>query len=745
MAQINVLSKETIDKIAAGEVVERPASVVKELLENAVDAGARAITVEIKEGGISFIRVTDNGCGMEHAQAPKAFLRHATSKIRTANDLSHIASLGFRGEALSSIAAVSRVELITKTAGELTGLRYRIEGGEEVEAEEVGAPDGTTFLIRNLFFNTPVRKKFLKQPQTEGGYVSDLMEHMALANPDISFQYINNGQVRFHTSGNGDLREIIYRIYGRDISCALLPVDVTQQGIHMEGFLGKPEINRANRNFEIYFVNGRFIKSNLVSKAMEEGYRKYVMQHKFPFAVLHFHIDAGEVDVNVHPTKMEVRFTNQPVLYNFIASQVEEALHQVELIPEVSLSKPERKTGKTLPAGTLPEPFEKKRAAKAEGASFAHVKAGAAEGETISAETIPAVGSAVESQAKKTGADTYGEAESQESGIGKNSAKWQEFRNYTAERANEKNAESIAKEYLPEENKTYSGAAEQAVAQGMRYTVPAHAGFVSAGTKGMGAETETETESSMEPEGESFFVDQRIMPKKEELSQRADAASEAEVSKHNSVEKPEQLNLFEEKLLTQEAKGNYQILGQIFHTYWLIAFHDKLFIVDQHAAHEKVKYERFMKRLEERNVESQMLNPPVIVTLTGKEEAVLKESAGVFSEMGFEIEAFGGNEYALRSVPAELYGCSESGLFKEMLDELTEGDIHGAPAVVRQRIATMACKAAVKGNTSFDCAGMEALMEQLLALEDPYHCPHGRPTIISMSKYEIEKKFKRIV
>ena len=673
MAQIHVLSKDTIDKIAAGEVVERPSSVVKELLENAIDAGAAAVTVEIKEGGISFIRVTDNGCGIDKTQVSKAFLRHATSKIQSAEDLAHIISLGFRGEALSSIAAVSRMELITKTKEDLTGLRYLIEGGEEKEQEEIGAPDGTTIIVRNLFFNTPVRKKFLKQPQTEGGYISDLMEHMALSNPQISFKYINNGQIRFHTSGNGNLPEIIYRIYGRDISSALIPIEVEEHGIRMWGYLGKPEINRANRNFEIYFVNGRFIKSNLISKAIEEGYRSYVMQHKFPFAVLHFQIDSGEIDVNVHPTKMEVRFTNQSRLYDFISAQILNALHCMELIPEVRLDQRKEAEGEKLPAGAVPEPFEKERAWK--------------EGHTS---LMPATQAPViEPPAKAM--------------------------------------------YLTND------AAVKRVA-----------------------------------EEEVFFVEQRISPKKEENVQNAekmqevlqnrpfqriigmeDAAKASETAKnqnnvikaseHILVEKPVQMNFFEEKLLTKEAKTEYKIMGQIFDTYWLVAFRDKLFIIDQHAAHEKVKYESFMKQLEENGVQSQMLNPPVIITLSGREEAILKESMDIFESMGFEIEEFGGNAYAIRSVPTDLYGCSESELFTEMLDELAEGQLKGAPEVIRQRIATMACKAAVKGNMSFDRAGMEALIDELLNLEDPYHCPHGRPTIISMSKYEIEKKFKRIV
>lgn len=635
MAQIHILSKETIDKIAAGEVVERPSSVVKELLENAVDAKASAITVEIKEGGISFIRVTDNGCGIDREQVPLAFLRHATSKIHTAEDLSHIISLGFRGEALSSIAAVSRMELITKTEETLTGIRYLIEGGEEVESEEIGAPNGTTILVRNLFYNTPVRKKFLKAPQTEGGYISDLMEHMAMAHPHISFKYVNNGQLRFHTAGNGNLQEIIYRIYGKDISKALLPLDIREQGIHMYGFLGKPEINRANRNFEIYFVNGRFIKSSLIGKAIEEGYRKYLMQHKFPFAVLHFTIDSEEIDVNVHPTKMEVRFTNRMKLYDFIETHIREILHAAELIPEAALgeSKAEQEKKQSFPPGIIPEPFE-------------------------------------------------------------------------AARVRSSNIFS---------------AAPNAVAEANRYQANRY------------ADAEKE-------EDEPFFVDNR----KEEQPVSKTSGSRTVVL-DEPVPTPVQMNFFEEKMLTREARKEYHIMGQIFDTYWLIAFRDKLLIIDQHAAHEKVKYERLMEQLKNKQVNSQTLNPPIIVTLSGKEESVYREYETYFREMGFETEVFGGNEYAIRSIPSDLYGHSGGGFFTELLDELSEGPIHGAPDIVRQKLASMACKAAVKGNMAFDAAGIEELIDELLALEDPYHCPHGRPTIISMSQYELEKKFKRIV
>lgn len=662
MAEINLLSKETIDKIAAGEVVERPSSVVKELLENAVDAGAAAVTVEIKEGGISFIRVTDNGCGIPKDQVGKAFLRHATSKICSAEDLSHIASLGFRGEALSSIAAVSRLELITKTREELTGIRYLIEGGEEKEAEEVGAPEGTTILVRSLFFNTPVRRKFLKQPQTEGGYVSDLMEHMALSHPGIAFKYINNGQTRFHTSGNGNLQEIIYRIYGRDIASSLIPIDAEENGIRMQGFLGKPEINRANRNYEIYFVNGRFIKNSLISKALEEGYRSCLMHHKFPFAVLHFTIDARDIDVNVHPTKMEVRFTSQNRLFDFIVRKISLGLQSIELIPQVVLVKEVDAAEKSSSGSEIPEPFEVCRASQQ--------------------------------------AVSYGEAEAgvKASGI---------------------------------------------LAEGGGYRTEAPAAKTRPLPVSAASCTETETASAAGQE-EFLFLDSRT--EKETLQEKEGPAVPSPVPVQPLMaEKPEQLSLFEDRLLTEGARGRYQILGQLFGTYWLIAFQDKLFIMDQHAAHEKVKYETLLRRLENRSLESQLLNPPIVLTLSAKEESAFLEYQSSLEELGFEIDAFGGNEYAVRGVPTDLYGRSGGEMFKEVLDELAEGPLRGTPEVIRQQLASMACKAAVKGNMNFDKPGIEALIDQLLSLEDPYHCPHGRPTVISMSKYEIEKKFKRIV
>ena len=639
MKEINVLDHQTIDKIAAGEVVEKPASVVKELVENAMDAGADAITVEIKEGGISFLRVTDNGEGIEKSQVRNAFLRHATSKIRTADDLTDLVSLGFRGEALASIAAVSMVELITKTPDELLGVRYCIDGGVEKELEEIGAPDGTTIMIRNLFYNTPARKKFLKQAQTEASYISDLMEHLAMSHPEVSFKFVVNGQNRFYTTGNGELLEIIYRIYGKDISDELTPFTHQENGLRITGFLGKPVINRSNRNYEIFYINGRYIRSSLISKAVEEGYREYLMQHKFPFCVLHFQIDTSQIDVNVHPTKMDVRISDAPVFYEKVKSAIHDALHQLEMIPKVVL---EPDTAPVIPVpSSVPEPFESRRIA-----------------------SVPVQSEAISRIYEKSRPLYVQEPENIP--VVKDSA-----------------AEAFPPVSGPEASR-----------------------------------------STLEPQ-EAAVPEPRPKPP--------------------VITKGEQMELFDDRLLSAKAKEQYDILGQLFETYWLIQYQDKLLIIDQHAAHEKVKYERFMKRFYAHNIISQAINPPMIVTLTGREEACYRAHREDFEALGFEIEEFGVSDFAIRGVPLDLYGYREEDFFREILDELVAENVTGTPESIRIRIATMACKAAVKGNMRLTTTEAKELIDELLTLDNPYNCPHGRPTIISMSKYELEKKFKRIV
>lgn len=658
MTAIQILDSATIDKIAAGEVVERPSSVVKELVENALDACADAITVEIKEGGITFIRVTDNGSGIDSSQIRNAFMRHATSKIRSAEDLTHVVSLGFRGEALSSICAVAQVELITKTKDNLTGVRYVCEGAVEKECSEIGAPTGTTVLVKNLFFNTPVRRKFLKQPMTEGGYIIDLMEHMALSRPDTAFKLMVNGQVKFHTSGNGSLKEVIYRIYGKETASQLLPFEKETKGIKVEGYLGKPILNRSNRNFENYYINGRYIKSSLIAKALEDGYSNYLMQHKFPFTVLHFTIDTEMVDVNVHPTKMDVRFTGGNYLYDFVASSVAAALQQREMIPEALLSEEKEEETQKI---KVPEPFEQQRTRQFQ---------------------------------------------------------VMEEQRYEAVRS-------------PSRDIFIREAAEESMKAMADNTSSDDDFFVQIPARVADSTPTLRTEMPVEPAAPGT-----AMPANAEQAEQAPAVK---------TEPPKQLDLFDEKMLTKENRPRYRILGQIFDTYWLIAFTDKLFIVDQHAAHEKVKYERLMKHYHEKDIVTQTLNPPIVVTLSAKEESTFLSCKDVFAGLGFEIEDFGGREYALRGVPVDLYGQEEKTLFLSVLDEMSEGPLHKDLTVVEEKLATKACKSAVKGNHSFSFAEMEALIDELLTLDNPYNCPHGRPTIISMSKYEIEKKFKRIV
>lgn len=634
MAKINILDHQTIDKIAAGEVVERPSSVVKELVENAIDAGADAITVEIKEGGTSFIRVTDNGSGIEKSQVENAFLRHATSKITSADDLTNLVSLGFRGEALASIAAVAQVELITKTPEDLTGVRLLMEGGVVKEREEIGAPQGTTLLVRNLFYNTPPRKKFLKQPRTEGSYVADLMEHLAMSNPQVSFKFLLNGQTKFYTTGSGGLREIVYRIYGKEIADALTDFHCERDGMSVTGLLGKPVINRANRSYEIFYINGRYIRSTLISKAVEEGYREYLMQHKFPFCILHFQVDTEKIDVNVHPSKMEVRIADGPAFYEEVRGAVEDALRGREMIPEVSLS-------------TEKEQRE---------------------------------------EAKK-----------------------------------EEREETRARQAAPEPFETNRILQNRILRQTVEYRVAAD-----------------------EPEE----MPQASLKKPEEMLKAA-VKEPVEIPQAETetvpAGKPEQMELFDGRMLSEKAREQYEIIGQLFETYWLISYQDKLLIVDQHAAHEKVKYERLMRRFREKNIVSQSINPPVIVTLSNREKECYLQHREDFASLGFEIEAFGGNDYAVRGVPMDLYGYTEESFFYEILDELAAETVTGTPEGIRNRIATMACKAAVKGNMRISRQEMEALIDELLTLDNPYNCPHGRPTIVSMSKYEIEKKFKRIV
>ncbi len=610
MSEILLLSQDTIDKIAAGEVVERPFSVVKELTENSVDAGARAVTVEIKDGGISLIRVTDDGCGIPAEEVRSAFLRHATSKIRSIDDLTSMETLGFRGEALSSIAAVAQMEMITKTKESLLGVRYVIEGGREMSLEEIGAPDGTTIIARNLFYHTPARKKFLKSAATEGSSVGDLMERMALSHPGIAFRFISNNDTKMQTSGSGNLLDNIYGIYGREIASNLEKIDAVISPLSITGYIGKPIISRGNRNYENYFVNGRYVKNDVISRAVEEAYKPFLMSHRYPFTVLMIQINPKLLDVNVHPSKMELRFADQGAVYESVYQTLKEALNGKEQIPEFTIQDHREKKATTAPEKKEehPEPFEKVRAKLSQDSPY--------------------------------------------------EPKYPDRRSFDV--------------------------SDDSLMESGNYTL--------------------------------------------------------------KEEKPVQEELFQEdQLLSSQNRKRHKIIGQVFDTYWIVEFDDKMYIIDQHAAHEKVLYERFINQMANKQQTSQMITPPLIVSLSMPEEEMLAKNMDQFQEAGFEIEPFGGREYAIRAVPGDIPGIADEALFHEILDALTDIPARASAEAVREKIASMSCKAAVKGNHPMSVMEADALIDELLSLDNPYNCPHGRPTIITMSKTELEKKFKRIV
>jgi len=704
LRKIAVLDQNTIDKIAAGEVVERPSSVVKELVENAIDAGATAITVEITDGGKKLIRITDNGSGMDAEQVPLAFLRHATSKIEKVEDLTHIASLGFRGEALSSIAAVSQVELITKTPSGISGTRYVIEGGKEQSLEEMGAPEGTTFLIRNLFYNTPARSKFLKSDMTEAGYINTLMEQLALSHPEISFKYIQNRQVKLSSSGNYSVKDVIYSVYGREIAKALLDVSYENDFMKIEGFVGKPEISRGNRTFENYYINGRYVKNKIITKAIEDGYKGLVMQHKFPFVSLRIEMDGNDLDVNVHPAKREVRFARETEVYTAIYETVRKVLTHRELIPQVSVGKdePTSRTEQIKP-GNIPEPFEVKRRQEMYGhpnrtANIASHAAPTAS-EVRSTASVPSI----PYNKPTNGTASYGSAETAHNSSASSADKYKRVDSLR------ENPVYGSQPFTKEEEEMFSGTLKD----------------------GRNENSVAET------------ADYEVISEKP--AESAPPEVDNEPIKSQEQEPPKQLELFEERLLAPESRSRHRLIGQLFDTYWLVQFEDNFYIIDQHAAHEKVYYERFVKQFQSQNIQSQYVSPPLIVSLSLEEENLLKANKKYFRDFGFEIEPFGGREYSISAVPSSLLGMTEEELFLEMLDHLTADGSKDAFEIFASRLATMACKAAVKGNHSMSPQEADKLIDELLTLENPYNCPHGRPTIIAMSKTEIEKKFKRIV
>lgn len=671
MAKIHVLSQDTINQIAAGEVVERPMAVVKELIENAIDAKASAVTVEIADGGKALIRITDNGSGIAADDIELAFLPHATSKIQNVEDLLAVSSLGFRGEALASIAAVSQLEMVTKTRDALMGTRYRIEGGDKKEIENVGCPDGTTFLVRNLFYNTPARLKFLKTSQTEAGYISGLVERMALSHPDIAFRFINQKQNRLSTSGNGNLKDVIYHIYGREVTSNLIEVQSREVFCTLSGYIGKPVISRGNRGMMNYFINGRYIKSPIIHRAIEEAYAPYSMQHRYPFTVLHIQIDAKYIDVNVHPQKMELRFNNEKEVFQSIYHGISEALRHREFIPDVTFHSEKKEEKKK--AQPHIEPFEVKRQAQMNASGHLTPKDSLKALETLSKD-LPDQKGSLEKQAvsQKTPFDEKETKERQKSGEDTSSMVQQQTV-----------SENPVTLHIPQEH-----------------------------TKSMVAEK-----------------------------------AEYNTSRSVPVTNVVQQDLFEEGILSAKAQKEVKIIGQVFSTYWVLQYEDKMYMIDQHAAHEKVLYERFMKELEQKKIMTQYMNPPIILSLSMVQQQAVEENLELLESLGYQIENFGGKEYAVNGVPANLPNVGSKDLLIEIIDSMT-AEISGksrTPQMLKEKIASMSCKAAVKGNNKLPREEVEELLKELMTLENPYHCPHGRPTMISMTKSELEKKFKRIV
>lgn len=668
MPEIQLLDQATINQIAAGEVIDRPSSVVKELLENAIDAKATAITVEIKDGGISFIRITDNGCGIEKDQVRKAFLRHATSKLHTIDDLLDIGSLGFRGEALSSIAAIAQVELISKPPEAMLGISYQIEDGEEKSLTQIGAPDGTTILVRNLFYHVPARKKFLKTAATEGNYINQLMENMAMLRPDISMRFINGGQNKLYTSGNGRLKDLIYTIYGREISSNVLEINYGCPLFAVTGYIGKPIISRGNRTFENYYINGRFVKSRLIAAAIEQAYKPFMMQHRYPFTVLHIKIKPELIDVNVHPAKMEVRFQQENEIYELLAGAIENTLRGKEFIPDVSDDgKAEKKVQEKQ---KLPEPFEQRRLQAMK-------------------EIIP-----------PPPAEHKTQNEQKPSAEHKTQSEQKLPRNEEQPKVSSKLSEPVC-EYKAEKKQTIK-------------------------------DSDSKWESAS-------GIHKRIG---QDVSQ---TVNQMPTQPEQKLEKPEQQTLFTEPLLSEKARIHHRLIGQLFDTYWLIQYGNQLYIMDQHAAHEKVNYERLMEAYRKKERITQFVSPPMVISLTRAEEAILEEFKSEFERIGFTIEPYGGREYAISEIPANLYGINEKDLFLEMLSDLEDRGSMQPSELIASKLASMSCKAAIKGGQKISFQEADALVSQLLTLENPYACPHGRPTIITMTKYELEKKFKRIV
>ena len=736
MAIINVLDKDTINKIAAGEVIEGPAAVVKELVENAIDADANSVTVEIKDGGTSLIRVTDNGKGIGSDDIKTAFLPHATSKIKTADDLTLVSSLGFRGEALASIAAVSEVEVLTKTADEISGIRYVINGGKEEANEPIGTPEGTTFVVRNIFYNTPARKKFLKTSATEGRYVGEVMEHMAVSHPEIAFKFILNGQVKLQTMGNGSLKDVLFYIYGKETTANIIPVNNPDadgelvNGLSVRGYIGKPSLTRGNKEYENYFINGRFIKNKVITRAIEDAYKSFLMQHRFPFTCLLISVDNSLVDVNVHPAKLEVRFSDTESIYRLIFHEVDNALRKKDLLPDMGVKqvpdkkplvrdfnshnkaeKTEKSGGYIIPDIPMPEPFEKSRQGEWKKELKPVFKQESFVTEKVKRkENSPLITSEVY-------APLTNNITSEDGNLSLDEALFTENTVGSIEKIGEILAGDVRNKNVVDITNEGGSSTDIENNPKMHYFSDL---------------------SGVEEEGGAYKNPADNSPQNDGI-----IAGTTAVERDFNIENEPSKEEFKGGILAKKALPDIKIIGQIFGTYWIIEYDDSVYMIDQHAAHEKVMYERFVKEISQNKATSQNLLPPVVVTLSGSQSQIVEEIEEHLHKLGFEIEPFGGNEYVIKAVPTELFGISEKDLLFDIIDQYSLEGKKTTPDTVLVKLATMACKAAIKGNMNISLLEAKALIEELMSLDNPYNCPHGRPTMIFMSKSDVEKKFKR--
>ncbi len=758
MGNIVLLDDLTINKIAAGEVIERPASVIKEMVENSIDAGANNITVEIKNGGISYIRVSDNGKGIAPDDLEIAFERHATSKIRKAEDLDVVTSMGFRGEALASIAAIANVEMTSKTESQDTGYKITVEAGNILDKQEVGCQTGTTIVVQNLFFNTPVRYKFLKKDYTEAGYIEDVITRIALVNPNIAIKLINTGKTVIQTNGNGDMKSVIYSIYGKDVATGILPVDYTYEDIEITGVIGKPEIARSNRSNQLFFVNKRYIKDKMLTAATEQAYKGLIPIGKYGFVVLNINMNPSKVDVNVHPAKLEVRFEEENKIFQSIYHAIKNTLLKSELV--ANTEKSVQKEPSLLDTKGLFD-FRKNETKKIEQYNDEESKIKTNVGQVEHSENSsninigqggPVNTADILEQLKKMKEDLQKQIENKpkiDVEVQENEQKSESEQLNQEDKKENKIADENNNKI--EDNKIEDNKIENIEDSEKKPEEEQNAEEI--------PETETKPEEKLEEIKEQIKELENINYEEttlqdfntmyEKLFGRKPIENEQLPEEQPKENKNTAVDLINDNISVFEQREEYKkpiykFIGIAFNTYIIIEMDKEMYIIDQHAAHERIMYEKVKKNYySESSKDSQMLLLPDVITLTHKEMEIAKDNMDLFKNAGFSLEEFGENTIKLTGVPTVCLDIDNKELFLETLDEINTIARTAKQEKEERFIATVACKAAVKANMVLDKAEVENLMDKLLELPNPFTCPHGRPTAIKMSKYDIERKFAR--